>query len=33
MKYKHYDNSYQLTILHNFNNEYDYFQKNKKMLI
>jgi len=29
--YKHYDNSYaELTNLHNFNNEYDYFQKNKK---
>ena len=29
--YKHYDNSYtEFTNLHNFNNEYDYFQKNKK---
>lgn len=30
IKYNHYDNSYQLTILHNFNSEYNYFQKNKK---
>ena len=30
IKYNHYDNSNQLTILHNFNSEYDYFQKNKK---
>ena len=29
--YKHYDNSYaENNHIHNFNNEYDYFQKNKK---